>query len=94
MFLYSLISIVFVFFGPSLLVTGECVLLRGMMERDQELKCGGHFLIMDTGHGKTVTSLLYAYRQGWPSLFASPSQLSDQLSAAAATSHPISMNVP
>lgn len=33
-----------------------------MMERDQELKCGGHFLIMDTGHGKTVTSLLYAYR--------------------------------
>ena len=34
-----------------------------MMERDQELKCGGHFLIMDTGHGKTVTSLLYAYRR-------------------------------
>jgi len=33
-----------------------------MMERDQDLKCGGHFLIMDTGHGKTVTSLLYAYR--------------------------------
>ena len=38
------------------------------MERDQELKCGGHFLIMDTGHGKTVTSLLYAYRLDPPHL--------------------------
>lgn len=43
----------------------KCNVLQmlGMMERDQDLKCGGHFLIMDTGHGKTVTSLLYAYRQ-------------------------------
>lgn len=49
----------------------KCNVLQmlGMMERDQDLKCGGHFLIMDTGHGKTVTSLLYAYRrQTWSRL--------------------------
>ncbi|CAJ1351000.1 unnamed protein product [Effrenium voratum] len=33
-----------------------------MVERDEHLKCGGHFLIMDTGHGKTITALLYAFR--------------------------------
>lgn len=33
-----------------------------MHQRDREMKCGGHFLIMDTGLGKTVTSLVYAYR--------------------------------
>ncbi|CAK9089087.1 unnamed protein product [Durusdinium trenchii] len=33
-----------------------------MVQRDEDLKCGGHFLIMDTGHGKTVTALVYAFR--------------------------------
>ena len=32
-----------------------------MLRRDAA-GSGGHFLVMDTGHGKTVTSLVYAYR--------------------------------
>jgi hypothetical protein len=33
-----------------------------MHQRDSSADCGGHFLIMDTGVGKTITALTYAYR--------------------------------
>ena len=33
-----------------------------MHQRDATADGVGHFLILDTGHGKTVTSLVYAYR--------------------------------
>jgi len=36
--------------------------VAGMHLRDEETNCGGHFLVMDTGLGKTITSLAYAYR--------------------------------